>query len=749
MNWTNVFLIFQREVRDQSRDRRTLFTVIVLPVLLYPLLGAAFLQMGQFLREHPTKILVLGAEHLPAEPQLIVEGKFASDVCSENQSRLLELELKPARRDESHHATQNEEAVRTDVERLLQQGKYDAAIYFPSSFSERMSRSHDEASRKRDEANKVAEEDVPQPVIYSNTAIDKSRIASMRLQNVLDRWRATMVRVNLAERKLPPATAQPFVVRDLDVAEPVRKRAAVWSKVLPFVILVWALTGAFYPAIDLCAGEKERGTLETLLCSPAMRSEIVWGKLFTVMTFSMATALLNLVSMGITVLLVARQFESFSGGTGLGPPPLGSLLWLVLALPPMSALFSALAIAISAFARSTKEGQYYLMPLLMITFPLMMLPMLPAAQLDLGTSLIPVSGLMLLLRSLMEGQVSESIRYAIPVAIVTGACCLMAIRWAIDQFNRESVLFRESEQWGLGLWLRHLVRDREDTPNLPEAFLCAVLILVINFFAQFQTGLTLHWESFRTVAAIRLIAFIATPALLMAVMLTRKPWKTLLLKTPSFWLTVPAAVTLAACLHPAMNWLHELVLTIYPISPQALEQLAPLSAMIKDAPLWQVLLVIAVAPAICEELAFRGFILSGFRHIGNKWTAIALSAAFFGVTHGLLQQSIMAFLAGMVIGYVAVKTGSLLPAIAYHFTHNALSMLSQRLTDDILPGRPWLRLIYDPADGMLHYSPFFAVSAALFGVAILLWYKSLPYEASHEERLQRALENQGAVVGGR
>ena len=162
-----------------------------------------------------------------------------------------------------------------------------------------------------------------------------------------------------------------------------------------------------------------------------------------------------------------------------------ALFWLVLALVPISALFSALSLAIAAFARSSKEGQYYLMPLLMISLPLMMLPMLPAAELDLGSALIPLTGLMLLLRALIEGQYWEALRFSLPVVGVTAVCCLLAIRWAIDQFNNESVLFRESERFGLGLWLRHLVRDREDMPTAGEAMLCGVLLLVIRFFASF------------------------------------------------------------------------------------------------------------------------------------------------------------------------------------------------------------------------------------------------------------------------
>ena len=102
-------------------------------------------------------------------------------------------------------------------------------------------------------------------------------------------WRIASVEQQSGASTSPAVAARPFERKQIDVASRVRRRAAIWSKILPFVLMIWALTGAFYPAVDLCAGEKERGTLETLLSSPAARSEIVWGKLLTVMTFSMAT----------------------------------------------------------------------------------------------------------------------------------------------------------------------------------------------------------------------------------------------------------------------------------------------------------------------------------------------------------------------------------------------------------------------------------------------------------------------------
>jgi sodium transport system permease protein len=465
----------------------------------------------------------------------------------------------------------------------------------------------------------------------------------------------------------------------------------------------------------------------------------------------MATSLLNLTSMTATGTFIVGQIQKM-GATRLplevGPPPIAAVFWLVLALVPIAALFSALSLAIAAFARSSKEGQYYLMPLLMISLPLMMLPVLPASELDLGFALIPLSGLMLLLRALIEGQYLEALRFSIPVVGVTAVCCLLAIRWAVDQFNNESVLFRESERFGLGIWIRHLVRDREDTPTVGEALLCGVLLLVIHFFFSLVVPPPANWNMLATSTLIMLIALIAGPACLMAIMLTRRPAKTLLLCPPSFAATVPAAGLLALCLHPALLWLNDGIRFLYPLSPAALGKLREIDGMVTSAPLWQALLVICLAPAICEELAFRGFILSGLRRMGHTWGAIVLTSLFFGLAHGILQQSLGAAVVGLVIGYIAVKTGSLLPGVLYHGVHNSLSLLIGRLTPDVVESNLFLRVLFEPGSeaGQVIYRWQSAVIAAALAAGLLWWLKTLPHQRLAEERLQEALDSQPAAA---
>ena len=773
MKWSNVRLIFLREARDQLRDRRTLFTIAVLPLVLYPLLGMTFFQISQFMQENPSQIWIVGSEFLPSDPPLLDGDQLALGLATEEEAHLLNLTVEPFPQVDS-------DSIESAAQSELKDGGYDLVVYFPPSFSDQLKSFHEQVAQRRKQgraantSNAPSRDELqrdelqpdelqpdelrpeqqwtsivtPQPKIFYNTADDKSRIAYERFNRILRGWRQGMVQSTLIENQIPLEATEPFRIVETDVAEDQSRRAAAWSKILPFVLLVWALTGAFYPAVDLCAGEKERGTLETLLSSPARRSEIVWGKLLTVMCFSMATSILNLASMGVTGVFIIRQLGALGGGLAMGPPPIASMGWLLLGLPPISALFSALALAIAAFARSSREGQYYLLPLLLITLPLMMLPMLPAAEMNLGTALVPVSGMMMLLRSLIEGQYAKALIYAPPVAIVTGACCLFAIRWAVDQFRNESVLFRESDQFGVGIWMRHVMRDRGETPSVAEGVACGVILLMIRFFAGFVTPAPTNWNHMVALMCITQLAVIATPALMMTIILTRNPAKTLLLRAPKL-AAVPAAILLAIGIHPAMLWISECIKSLYPISADTMEQLRPFSTLIAEAPLLSVVLVLALVPAVCEELAFRGFILSGLRHLGHKWTAIALASLFFGLAHGILQQSLAACVAGMVIGYVAVQTGSLAPAIAFHFTHNALAVCVSRVAAD--SSSPLGRLISATEGAGLAYHWAVTLAGAALAVGMLHYFRRQKPLAYEEEELQTALihgrsEEAGAVA---
>jgi sodium transport system permease protein len=768
MNWRNIRLIYAREIRDQLRDRRTLFMIAVLPLLLYPLLGMSVFQLSQFLHKTRPTVLVIGSDQLSVSkdlPVLFSDGHFSPGLFDDStEAERLQVVLpngRPANAGAEADSTESaasplmaDDELAMQVARArLKNGDVQVVLNFPPDFGQRLSqlrmelrKSAGRSGRSSSAPSLVASPnaiDIPEPELLYNSAQEKSRAAYMQVEHVVDAWKAQLVRENLLVSRIPTNVTRPFQFVPLDVAERVQQQAMMWSKVLPFVLFIWALTGAFYPAVDLCAGEKERGTLETLLSSPAQRSEIVWGKLLTVMTFSMATALLNLVSLGFTAHYIILQLQSLPSGAlmeGFDLPPLAATGWLLVALLPMSALFSALCLACAAFARSTKEGQYYLMPLLLVTMPLMMLPMAPGSELNLGNSLIPVTGVVLLLKGLVQGNYTQVLPYVVPVCGMTLICCHLAIRWAVYQFNQESVLFRESERLDLRRWVVHLIRDRQDTPSLAEAFVCVALIFVIQFFTRL--AISGHVPAKPDFSFLTLIVFIsqvvciALPALMMTLLFTGRPLKTMLLDRLPQVSACVAAVLLAVLLQPLGQQIVIWINHLYPPQEDVLSDLQAFSRLLETAPYaWLPFLLMAVLPAFCEEITFRGFILSGLRHVGKKWWAIGLSAVFFGMAHTAIQQSIAATGVGLVLGYLAVQSGSLVPGMLFHMTYNSLMLASMRLPDLVERWPALKSVLHEVAPGQLNYTPALVLACAVLAAAVLAWFHRLPYQATKEEYL--------------
>ncbi len=746
-----------RELNVQLRDRRTLFTITVLPILLYPLLGMLMMQIAQFKRDYTVRIKVVGAENWPADlPLLNDDGGLAVSTADERLPRLVAFETESYAR--AKHAGKSRvellEILRTEARLSIGNDEVDAVLIVEPTFSESLSyksgespaaqppATHSDATNNwkiengamladaattptREQSSGTDPPNGPSTDglhLVANLARDHSQIARGRLESILNAWNREWTARELENAGVSPRLVEPLQMAETDTAVKSVKRAMLWSKVLPFVMLVWALTGAFYPAIDLCAGEKERGTLETLLSSPARRREIVWGKLLTISVFSIGSALLNLMSMHITASLIVKQLAA-QGGDGLaevlGPMPLSALGWLVLLLLPMAAFFSALALAVAALARSTKEGQYYLMPLLLVTLPLVALPMLPSLELNLGTSLVPVAGAVFLVRALIEGNYSEALVHLPVVILVTTCCCALSVRWAIRQFESESVMFREADRWNLRLWMHQLWRDRGDTASPTEAVLCGVFILVAMFFAQFAAGSSiLSWRSMAVSTVIVQIAIILAPSILAAILLTKSARKALRIHR------VQVTHLLSACLigvtlHPSYMVLSQGISFIYSPGEDTLAVLELVQSMVVAQPLWIVLLVLALLPAICEEITFRGFIFGGLLRQGGALRAIVVSALFFGFTHSVLQQSMAACIMGLLLGVVAWRTGGVICTMIIHLINNTLSISLAHCSANGREIFPAFRWAIEEAEGSWTYSQEWITISVMMTVALL------------------------------
>lgn len=739
MNWRNVRLILLREVRDQLRDRRTLFMIAVLPLLLYPGLGVGTMQMAVLTREHTRTVVVLGADDLPL-PQLFDRDRFVSNWFDdpEQANRLLVITEQSA---DAHDAARSQEyadliaaakSVREahrEYERLAAEREA-AAARGDDAEAQRLSAHLEAASRRRSqlfssseipvliivpagmreklaEANELIRErntaandiDVPKPVVLYNVADRKSSVAYSHVRKVLDRWEESLLKTRLRMADLPEALPTQVQLRSVDLAQAEERARSLWSQLFPALLVVMTLTGAFYPAVDVAAGEKERGTMETLLICPASRTEIVVGKFFTVMLFSVCTALLNLVSMGFTGKYIASftMAGAMSKASVISAPPLGSMVWVMILLLPLAALFSALCLALATFARSSKEGQYYLTPILLVTMGLTLFCLWPEAEISPLYSVMPVVGVSLLLKELLAG--GGAYVYLVPVLFSSLGYAALALWWAVEQFSREDVLFREAERFDLKLWVRHLLRDKGRTPSFAEAGFCFVLIMLLQFgamkvFVDAAAAGPLSEFGGRTLQLLMIqqVAIVASPALLMGVMLTNSMRDTFRLHLPN-WRFLAVGFVLPLTLMPLSVTLAGQLEWFFPPLPESIQQTLMLMETDK-LPLWLTLCAFAVAPAICEELAFRGFILSGFMRGRRTWLAIGLSSVAFGAMHMIPQQVFNAALLGLVLGLLAVRSNSLWPGVLFHFLFNGSHVAVARLVPSIAEGGyPWPVLV--------------------------------------------------------
>ena len=758
MTLKNIKLIWLREVRDQLRDRRTLFMLLVLPMLLYPGLAIGMLQMTLLFTEQPRVVVLLGADELPELPliekgyiapqwffnaehskrlvlvtdsttdngavaenagvtsskreEMLVVGRRVSELAQKRTAlaeRLtpfnakiaaeskwankLQLDGRTLTRPEDYDALVAEYYdVKKELSEEFVASKLQVLVVFPKDFGKTLAEVDRLLAEKDFRSELLHQLPVVRPMLIRNRASDKSDVAYQQVRDAIEQWEYELLRRRLLAANLPESLPDPVNPVSVDIAGQDEVANNVWSKLFPALLVLMALTGAFYPAIDVAAGEKERGTMETLLICPATRTEIVLGKFLTVLVFSVTTTVLNLISMGGT----SRYIVSVTQGTstvGLGNMPLPTpmaILWLMVLLLPLAALFSALCLALATFARSNKEGQYYLTPLFMVTMGLTMFAMSPSIELSptASTSLfycaMPLVGPAMLLKALlMNPNNTEVLVFALPVLMSSCVYGLLSLWWAVEQFKSEEVLFRESERFDLKLWLRHMLRDKDPTPSSGQAAACFILLMLLQFLSisvasKAFVGVPPQEMGMQVMALamIQQVALIGSPAIFMALLLTSRARYALKLRLPSLKF-VGAAIALPLILHPLAIELLSSLQQFFPQLPDSAR--AAFAAMSDDnLPFVFVLIAFALTPAICEELAFRGFILTGLSRGGRTWIAVGISSITFGIIHMIPQQVFNATLIGFVIGLLAVRSNSLWPGVLFHFCFNSLAVLHGR-----------------------------------------------------------------------
>jgi sodium transport system permease protein len=376
--------------------------MVAVPLLLMPLItigGGVLLirQVGQAEQEVP-KVMVLGGEDSP-------------NVRAEIE-KLTDVQIVPSKPDYSEEISNKE--IR-------------AAVEIPNGFDTALAGGESMTVK-----------------IYMYEGDLKSGFGADRLQKFFRDLRDRTIREELKARQLPETLVRPFDIEQQNVAPPEKVGGAVLGGLVPYFVILLCLTGAMYPAMDLTAGEKERGTIETILCSPVSRTHLVLGKFLMVLTASLATGALSIFSMAVSfgvgkhlLLGVADGAVDAALQITISGKAIVSIFLLVV---PLAVFFSAALLAISLFAKSFKEAQSYLSPLMIVIVLPAVAAMLPGVELSTPLSLVPVLNTSLVSKEIIAGTYHWNY-----IALIFVSSCVYATAalWiAVKMFQREDVLFR-------------------------------------------------------------------------------------------------------------------------------------------------------------------------------------------------------------------------------------------------------------------------------------------------------------------
>ena len=404
--------VYRKELLELVRDRKTLFFMIALPLIVFPIIfGIMGLVVANVAIDEKKKVLNYALVNGDRAP------KFTEAMFYHRDFKLTEINLS------------NEQEIRTAI---LQQ-QVDFVIKINEDYQA------DSDLPNADKPNLKA----PTWQLFFNNS---SQINSVRqkVEKVFTPYLAQIRERQLAQLSLSEQQyqllAKPVVLKVVNTADERENFGEQVGGFLPYLLIMLCLTGAMYPAIDIGAGEKERGTLETLLLTPISRTALVMGKFFTVMTTSAISALVTISSLVFWGYIVGKVFQVDAVGRILASVGGFDFVLMLFMLIPVAAIFAALALAISIYARSFKEGQNYMSALSMLGFVPVMMAMLPGIELKGTWAYVPVTNVALAIKEILKGTIEYSAMFGIFISSLVFA--VIAVGFCVHWFKKESVLFR-------------------------------------------------------------------------------------------------------------------------------------------------------------------------------------------------------------------------------------------------------------------------------------------------------------------
>lgn len=610
----------RKEIRDVLRDRRALLLSFVVPVLAYPVIFSVMSRM-EASQEEKAEAEVHEIAAVGAESILAALAGFEG----------LELVDAPE-----------------DPEAAVRAGGVEAFVEAPDV---------------------LPAGEAPEVRILYHAPREKSREARGRIRDALEEAREAEAQRRWLEAG-GTGELEAILARDeIDVATKEESSGAQAGRLIPYLLIMTLFIGGAAIATDMVAGEKERGTLETLYLVPAPRHLIATAKFLVVWLGTVITGGLNLASMA-----ACYRYGLISTG-GLDASALslsgsGILLSFVL-IVPLAAVVGGILLGLSAFARNVKEAQLYLMPVMLLSFLPGVLASDQSMELDAFTALLPVANVALAVRDGLVGRMEPLVLLLVFVSsLVWGA---LATRWTTRVLSREDAI--------LGFAPEPLLAK---TPaGRHRAVTIAMALTVLIYFYAGQAV-----QSWKLIPGLILSLWVLLPALGFASlrfagngggMKELFSWR---LPFPTSWL---GAVLLAlGAIVPMQHGIMPLQGRFLPMPEGAFDAFDEFNSLSTLA----IVFLLAITPGIWEEIVFRGVFLGLLRRVTDVRSAILSSSVAFGVIHLSVFRFIPTFALGVLMAWITVHSRSIFPAMLFHAVYNGTTVLQgERLAEMGTP--PW------------------------------------------------------------
>jgi len=392
LNFKTILTVLKKELRDHLRDRRTALMIFVSSIAVGPLvlIGMSYFISSIEEKAEKKEVFVQNIMHAPQLANFFARQDFTIK------------EPKP------------------DFRALISQGKHDAVLVIPDDFAE-----------------KFVTGDADVELVYDDTRQDAGAQSIGIIRRLMTGFNREVSTQRLLAHGVSPGLLRAVEVQDTNLGTPAQ-RAAMLLFIIPWLALIVGITGCMAVAIDMTAGERERGSLEPLLMNPIARPSLILGKWLAVACYGMGIVLLLLA--GFAATLAFFPLPKIASIVSLSP---SQYLGFAVMLLPFAPAIGALQMLIATFGRSFKEAQTYVSYLYTAVSFIPVIAMFAQLKDATWQLFVPMLGQMMVLTRILRGEHLEAMHFLIPL----GVCALiatMAIASLTRLMAKEKIIFGRS-----------------------------------------------------------------------------------------------------------------------------------------------------------------------------------------------------------------------------------------------------------------------------------------------------------------